>query len=71
MGGTDYSGFLYGGQAADLPADLGYFIGYRIGEAYLARHGGAGDDAKAIAALIEHRDAAKLLKASGYSPCGG
>lgn len=69
MGGSDYKGFLYGGQAADRPADLGYFIGYRIAEAYLARHGAGVDEKKGIAALLETRDARKILKASGYSPC--
>jgi hypothetical protein len=71
MGGTDYAGFLYGGQAEGRPADLGYFIGYRIGEAYLAKHGAGGREAQAIAALLEHGDAGKVLAASGYAPCGG
>jgi len=68
MDGKDYTGFLYGGQAEGRPADLGYFIGYRIGEAYLAR---AADPKAAIAALVEARDAKRILKASGYAPCGG
>jgi len=69
MAGEEYQGFLYGGQAADRPADLGYFIGYRIGEAYLAARRGQGSEAKAIAALIEIRDARVVLEASGYAPC--
>lgn len=67
MRGKDYTGFLYGGQPPDRPADLGYFIGYRIGQAYLAKHG---DTPASIAALVEFRDGKKLLAASGYAPCG-
>jgi hypothetical protein len=68
MDGMDLKGFLYGGQAADRPADLGYFIGYRIGEVYRAKHGG---EAASVAALIESKDSRALLAASGYSPCKG
>lgn len=34
MHGDDMAGWLYGGQPEGRPADLGYFIGYRIAEAY-------------------------------------
>lgn len=64
--GSDYTGYLYGGQPPERPADLGYFIGYRIGAAWLARNG---ETPERIAALIESRDAKAFLKASGYAPC--
>jgi hypothetical protein len=45
------------------PCEAGYWIGMRIAEAYVAR---AADKRAAIRELIELRDPAAILKASGY-----
>jgi len=72
MNGTDVSRWLYnqggashGGAAGDRPGDLGYFIGYRIAEAYYTR---TADKRAAVRGIIEMRDAAQFLAASGYAP---
>jgi hypothetical protein len=67
MNGTDVSRWLYnqGTANADRPGDLGYFMGYRIAQAYYNR---ATDKAAAVHDIIEVRDAAAFMAASGYSP---
>jgi uncharacterized protein YjaZ len=65
MHGTDVSGWLYGKPPGERPADLGYFIGYRIASAYYAK---AGDKMRALAEIIGVTDVDALLVASGYSP---
>ncbi len=65
MHGTDVSGWLYGKPPGERPADLGYFIGYRIASAYYAK---AGDKTRALAEIIGVTDVDALLVASGYSP---
>jgi hypothetical protein len=45
------------------PCEAGYWVGMRIAEAYVAR---AADKRAAIRELIESRDPAAILKASGY-----
>ncbi|MBK8648908.1 MAG: hypothetical protein IPN16_20675 [Gemmatimonadetes bacterium] len=45
------------------PEELGYWVGMRIAEAYVAR---ASDKAAALEALITLADPAAILKASGY-----
>lgn len=68
MAGTDYSGFLYDGErAGGRPADLGYFIGYRIVQAYVERHGLSEGTLRAVLGGV---DAATLLGEGGYAPCG-
>lgn len=47
------------------PPDMGYWIGKRICEAYLAR---AADKALALRTLLELRDPAQILRDSGYAP---
>lgn len=67
MHGTDYSAWLYnGGQArADQrPADLGYWMGYRIARAYHAR---ATDKAAAIREMLHIEDVDVFLAASGIA----
>lgn len=59
------SRWFYGGQPEEWPADLGYFFGFRIAEAYVAA---ASDSARAIADLIELDGAADFLAKSGYDP---
>jgi Predicted Zn-dependent protease (DUF2268) len=67
MDGSDYDDWLYNGADAtdERPADLGYFVGYRILEAYYNR---AADKKKALEAMIALKDAEKLLQDSGYNP---
>lgn len=67
MHGTDVSRWLYnqGSESADRPGDLGYFVGYRIAQAF---HDRAIDKAAAIAAILEVPDADAFLARSGYAP---
>jgi Predicted Zn-dependent protease (DUF2268) len=66
MNGTDISQWIYNGdRSTTRPADLGYFIGYRILEAYYNR---MPDKQKAIAEMLSIRDPEAILKDSGYTP---
>jgi hypothetical protein len=63
-GGQGLAGWLYGPSGEPgRPPDMGYWIGRRIGEAYLAR---AGDRAAALRTLLELRDPQAILRDSGY-----
>lgn len=69
--GTDLSRWLYNGPGDDARrGDLGYWIGYRIAHAYVAR---APDTRNAIAELlnVQPGNAAALLEASGWQPACG
>jgi hypothetical protein len=64
MNGTDASNWLYqGDKAKDRPADLGYYIGFKIVEAYYNR---AKDKKQAVKDILEIKDFDAFLKASGY-----
>jgi hypothetical protein len=69
MHGTDVSQWLYnqGSSTATStrPGDLGYFIGYRIAEAYYLKQA---DKTAALRDIIEMKDADDFLARSGYSP---
>lgn len=65
MHGSDFSGWLYGGQPEGRPADLGYFIGYRIAQAYYANAGAGG---QALREILEVTDYVDFLERSGYEP---
>jgi hypothetical protein len=69
MHGTDVSRWLYNQGSATAtpsrPGDLGYFIGYRIVEAYYMKQT---DKGAALRDIIEMRDADDFLARSGYSP---
>lgn len=65
MHGEDMAGWLYGGQPEGRPADLGYFIGYRIAGSYYDR---AGDKRAAVRDIIEVTDFEDFLARSGYDP---
>lgn len=65
MQGTDATGWLYGNPPPGRPADLGYFIGYRIAEAYYAQ---AADKDAALRDILRARDVERILAASGYDP---
>lgn len=62
---SDHTGWLYGGQPEGWPADLGYFIGYRVCQAYYER---AEDKRAAVREMLEMTDPDALLQASGYAP---
>jgi hypothetical protein len=63
--GEKSSDWLYnGGRSSARPADLGYFMGCRVAEAYYGR---AKDSHAALVRLFTRDDAAGLLKESGYA----
>lgn len=65
MHGNDFAGWLYGGSGIEgRPADLGYWMGYKIVEAYYNK---MGDKKQAIQDIINIEDASAFLEASGYS----
>ncbi|HOI17804.1 MAG TPA: DUF2268 domain-containing putative Zn-dependent protease [Geobacteraceae bacterium] len=65
MEGKEYSNWLYNmaHTPRGRPADLGYFLGFRICQAYYRRQA---DKKKALAEIIECRDFHALLERSGY-----
>lgn len=67
--GTDVSRWLYnqGSATGGRPGDLGYFIGYRIAQAYYNR---ATDKSQAVRELIELANPAAILAQSGYTGSG-
>ena len=66
MLGTDYSHWLYQGDAAKgRPADLGYFVGARICQAYYEH---AADRKAAIRDILVMKDPVAFTRASGYAP---
>ena len=67
MRGTDVSSWLYnqGTGTPEWPGDLGYFVGYRIAQAFYRR---AEDKALAVRSIVEMRDGAEFLAQSGYAP---
>lgn len=65
MQGEDASEWLYGASQRDgHPADLGYFMGFRISQAYYNR---AKDKKQAIRDILQVTDFQKLLDESGYA----
>jgi Predicted Zn-dependent protease (DUF2268) len=66
MRGSKLSNWLYQGEnaTAERPADLGYYMGYRIAAAYYDKQA---DKRKAIRDMLQIRDADGFLKASGYA----
>lgn len=67
--GSDVSRWLYnqGSATSGRPGDLGYFIGYRIAQAYYNR---AADKTQAVRELIELANPAAILAQSGYTGSG-
>jgi hypothetical protein len=61
--GKDLKRWMYNGDQPERPADLGYFIGYRIVQAY---YGKSKDKRAAIKAILDTTDFPKLLEESGY-----
>jgi hypothetical protein len=66
MQGTAVNRWLYnqGSPPAGRPGDLGYFIGYRIAQAYYDK---ASDKTAALREIIRFSDANAFLAASGYN----
>ena len=65
MNRTNVNDWLYNGSAAKgRPADLGYYIGYKICEAY---YRAAKDKKQAVKEILEIKDFNKFLKDSQYS----
>ena len=62
---SEFGGWMYGGEPEGRPADLGYFFGYRIAEAY---YQSAKDKRKAVGDIINVTDYSEFLRVSGYSP---
>jgi hypothetical protein len=64
MNARDTSNWLYqADKAKDRPADLGYYVGYKITEAYYNK---ATDKKQAIKDILDIEDFDAFLKASGY-----
>jgi len=70
MYGKDLSNWLYNGGAVaskgepiERPADLGYYVGYKICQAYYDK---STDKKKAVKDMLEIQDFDRLLKESGY-----
>jgi hypothetical protein len=65
MQGTTYTKWLYNGSAVkDRPADLGYYMGYKICEAYYKN---AKDKKQAIKDILTIKDFNKFLQDSKYA----
>lgn len=64
MHGTDYAGWLYDGdKKSDRPADLGYWMGYRIARGYYLR---ADDKAAAIHDMLNIDDFEAFCGLAGW-----
>jgi hypothetical protein len=64
MSGKDASNWLYqGDKAKNRPADLGYWMGYKIAESYYKN---ASDKKQAVKDMLEIKDFAKFLADSRY-----
>lgn len=65
MNGKNVSNWLYqGNDAKDKPADLGYWMGYKIAESYYKN---AKDKKQAVKDMLEIKDFAKFLADSRYA----
>jgi len=65
MNGHSYTGWMYGDPPGERPADLGYFIGYRIAQAY---YNSASDKGAALRDIVRGADVEAILEKSGYAP---
>jgi len=65
MSSDAVEGWLYGGSVyQDGPSDLGYYVGYKISEAYYER---ADNKRRAIYDILNTKDFESFLDASGYA----
>lgn len=69
MRGRDVSHWLYNQResTANWPGDLGYFMGYRIAQAFFMQ---AVDKHAAVRELVAQRDPERILERSGYAGRG-
>lgn len=65
MTGRSYAGWMYGDPPGERPADLGYFIGYRIAQSY---YSSAADKSAALRDIVRGADVEAILAKSGYAP---
>jgi hypothetical protein len=67
MDSSNTSNWLYQGDRAPpgVPADLGYWMGYKISKAYFDK---AADKKAAVRDILLFKDARAFLQASGYRP---
>jgi uncharacterized protein YjaZ len=64
MHGKKFDNWLYqGDRAKDKPADLGYYVGYKICEAYYKN---AANKKQAVKEILEIKDFDQFLKGSRY-----
>ena len=67
MNGSDLTKWLYNGGSVTAtsgrPADLGYYVGYKITAAYYAKQA---DKRRALRDILDIKDVAAFLAASGY-----
>lgn len=69
MLGSDYSNWLYQGERSkNRPADLGYYVGYKIVEAYYKR---SADKEKALREILGVSEPLQFLEESGYAATFG
>jgi len=69
MSGTETSKWLYeGDRAKGRPADMGYYMGYRICEAFYQK---AADKTDAVRRILALNDPEGLLRESGYAEKAG
>ena len=62
--GTGLTRWLYNqGKDPNRPGDLGYFIGYRVAQAYAKK---LGDDSRAVQQLVRAKNLEQLVIDSGY-----
>ena len=65
MSGTDVSNWMYQGEkAVKRPADLGYYMGYKIAESYYRN---ATDKKQAVRDILEIKDVNEFLTSSKYA----
>lgn len=64
MDGSDTKRWLYGSGDNERPDDLGYYMGYKICEAYYNK---AADKKQAVQEILNYKSAPEFLKASGYA----
>lgn len=69
MHGEDVSEWLYNSRntSPGVPGDLGYYMGYRICEAYYNQ---ARDKKQAVKDILTIQDFGRFLEQSGYTPAG-
>jgi hypothetical protein len=65
MDGTDYSRWLFNPMIEDRPADLGYYVGYKICQSY---YNNSADKRQAIVDILNINNAHDFLDRSHYDP---